>query len=250
MASVTLDRVTKRFGEVTAVKGVSIDVKDKEFLVLVGPSGCGKTTVLRMVAGLERITAGEIRIGGEDAWGAAAPGGRGRGVGRRGRAGSEQASRPHHRERRTPAPGPRAAPTWRATTSPFTHGLGVCQPAAAGGAHRRGPRRASRALRWGGGTQHTALTWGPGACGAGARRFGTHGVHTPRRRRRVASGAMAWTALLRRSLRAASSEALRRAWDWAAFAGAIGPRDARARRSTPPTSSRCAATSPSSSTRR
>ena len=56
MASVTLDRITKRFGEVTAVREVSIDVKDKEFLVLVGPSGCGKSTTLRMIAGLEEIT--------------------------------------------------------------------------------------------------------------------------------------------------------------------------------------------------
>ena len=63
MASVTLDRVTKRFGEVTAVKGVSIDVKDKEFLVLVGPSGCGKSTTLRMIAGLEEITEGAVYIG-------------------------------------------------------------------------------------------------------------------------------------------------------------------------------------------
>ena len=63
MASVTLDRVTKRFGEVTAVKSVSIDVKDKEFLVLVGPSGCGKSTTLRMIAGLEEISEGAIYIG-------------------------------------------------------------------------------------------------------------------------------------------------------------------------------------------
>jgi multiple sugar transport system ATP-binding protein len=63
LASVTLDRVTKRFGEVTAVREVSIDVKDKEFLVLVGPSGCGKSTTLRMIAGLEEITEGSIYIG-------------------------------------------------------------------------------------------------------------------------------------------------------------------------------------------
>src|SRR5919202_498626 len=59
----TLDRVTKRFGEVTAVKEVSIDVKDKEFLVLVGPSGCGKSTPMLMIAGLEEITEGSIYIG-------------------------------------------------------------------------------------------------------------------------------------------------------------------------------------------
>src|SRR5687768_7625995 len=63
MASVTLDRITKRFGEVTAVREVSIDVKDKEFLVLVGPSGCGKSTTLRMVAGLEEVSDGAIYIG-------------------------------------------------------------------------------------------------------------------------------------------------------------------------------------------
>ena len=63
MASVTLDRVTKRFGEVTAVRNVSIDIKDKEFLVLVGPSGCGKSTTLRMIAGLEEISEGSIYIG-------------------------------------------------------------------------------------------------------------------------------------------------------------------------------------------
>src|SRR5205814_6741729 len=64
MASVTFDHVSKRFsGGTLAVKDFSLDVKDTEFMVLVGPSGCGKTTALRMVAGLEEITDGEIRIG-------------------------------------------------------------------------------------------------------------------------------------------------------------------------------------------
>jgi multiple sugar transport system ATP-binding protein len=63
MASVTLDRVTKRFGEVTAVNNVTIEVMDREFLVLVGPSGCGKSTTLRLVAGLEELTDGNIYIG-------------------------------------------------------------------------------------------------------------------------------------------------------------------------------------------
>ncbi len=63
MAQVTLDHVTKKFGGVTAVNDLSIDIRDKEFLVLVGPSGCGKTTALRMIAGLEEITAGNILIG-------------------------------------------------------------------------------------------------------------------------------------------------------------------------------------------
>ncbi|WP_418282684.1 ABC transporter ATP-binding protein [Halorubrum sp. DTA98] len=69
MARLELDSVTKRFGEgdgsVLAVDDVSVDIADGEFLVLVGPSGCGKSTTLRMVAGLETITDGEIRLAGE-----------------------------------------------------------------------------------------------------------------------------------------------------------------------------------------
>jgi len=64
MASVRYDHVTKQFGEnVKAVNDLSLDIKDKEFLVLVGPSGCGKTTALRLLAGLEDITSGTISIG-------------------------------------------------------------------------------------------------------------------------------------------------------------------------------------------
>ncbi|WP_428675177.1 sn-glycerol-3-phosphate ABC transporter ATP-binding protein UgpC, partial [Roseibium sp.] len=64
MATITLDTVRKVYaGNVEAVKGVSIDIADGEFIVLVGPSGCGKSTLLRMVAGLEDITTGDIRIG-------------------------------------------------------------------------------------------------------------------------------------------------------------------------------------------
>jgi multiple sugar transport system ATP-binding protein len=63
MASVTYDHVTKRFGDVVAVNELNIHVDDKEFLVFVGPSGCGKTTSLRLLAGLEEITAGRILIG-------------------------------------------------------------------------------------------------------------------------------------------------------------------------------------------
>jgi multiple sugar transport system ATP-binding protein len=63
MASVTYDHVTKRFGEVVAVNDLSLDIPDKEFLVLVGPSGCGKSTALRLLAGLEDITEGNIYIG-------------------------------------------------------------------------------------------------------------------------------------------------------------------------------------------
>jgi multiple sugar transport system ATP-binding protein len=65
MAEVRLEKVTKVYpGGVTAVDRVDLAVADREFVVLVGPSGCGKTTTLRMIAGLETITAGEIRIGG------------------------------------------------------------------------------------------------------------------------------------------------------------------------------------------
>ncbi|NDJ77131.1 MAG: sn-glycerol-3-phosphate ABC transporter ATP-binding protein UgpC [Chloroflexi bacterium] len=63
MASVTYRNVTKRWGDVTAVRNLSIEIPDGEFLVFVGPSGCGKSTSLRMLAGLEEITEGEILIG-------------------------------------------------------------------------------------------------------------------------------------------------------------------------------------------
>src|SRR5437660_158493 len=63
MATVTFDHVTKKFGDVFAVNDLSLQVKDDEFLVLVGPSGCGKTTALRMIAGLEEQTSGDIFIG-------------------------------------------------------------------------------------------------------------------------------------------------------------------------------------------
>jgi multiple sugar transport system ATP-binding protein len=63
MAQVVLKDLNKNYDEVHAVKDVNLHIQDKEFMVLVGPSGCGKTTTLRMVAGLEEITAGEIVIG-------------------------------------------------------------------------------------------------------------------------------------------------------------------------------------------
>jgi len=63
MSSVTLKNVAKQFGSVKVVDDLSIEVKDKEFAVLVGPSGCGKSTVLRMIAGLETLSSGEIYIG-------------------------------------------------------------------------------------------------------------------------------------------------------------------------------------------
>lgn len=76
MAGLTLSNVTKTFGDFDAVKDVSIDVRDGEFLAVLGPSGCGKTTLLRLVAGFERVSAGQIRIGGEivsDAGGSVPP---------------------------------------------------------------------------------------------------------------------------------------------------------------------------------
>jgi multiple sugar transport system ATP-binding protein len=63
MASVTIQAVKKRFGEVAILHGVDIDIADGSFTVLVGPSGCGKSTLLRMIAGLEEVHGGEIRIG-------------------------------------------------------------------------------------------------------------------------------------------------------------------------------------------
>jgi ABC-type sugar transport system ATPase subunit len=63
MASVRFTDVTKRFGDVVAVGGLTLDISDGEFMVLVGPSGSGKTTALRMLAGLESISGGEIAIG-------------------------------------------------------------------------------------------------------------------------------------------------------------------------------------------
>ena len=63
MASVLYDHVTKQFGDVIAVNDLNLTIDDKEFVVLVGPSGCGKTTALRLLAGLEEVTKGEVRIG-------------------------------------------------------------------------------------------------------------------------------------------------------------------------------------------
>ncbi len=66
MAGVSIRKVVKAYeGNVQAVKGIDLEIADDEFVVLVGPSGCGKSTTLRMVAGLEEITAGEILIGGD-----------------------------------------------------------------------------------------------------------------------------------------------------------------------------------------
>jgi multiple sugar transport system ATP-binding protein len=65
MADVTLRNVVKRFDEVEAVRNIDLDIPDNEFVVLVGPSGCGKSTTLRMIAGLEEVSDGQIFIGGE-----------------------------------------------------------------------------------------------------------------------------------------------------------------------------------------
>ncbi|MDB5945268.1 MAG: putative type sugar transport system, ATP-binding component, partial [Ramlibacter sp.] len=67
MAAIQLKNVVKRYGhgkqELQVIHGVSAEIADREFIVIVGPSGCGKSTLLRMVAGLEEVSAGEIRIG-------------------------------------------------------------------------------------------------------------------------------------------------------------------------------------------
>ncbi|HEU0154969.1 MAG TPA: sugar ABC transporter ATP-binding protein, partial [Stellaceae bacterium] len=65
MAQISASGITKKFGEVAAVDGISLAVQDGEFMVLLGPSGCGKTTFLRIIAGLERQTTGDIAIDGE-----------------------------------------------------------------------------------------------------------------------------------------------------------------------------------------
>jgi multiple sugar transport system ATP-binding protein len=65
MAEVSLRKVVKRYDDVEAVRGIDLDIADHEFVVLVGPSGCGKSTTLRMIAGLEDISDGDITIGGD-----------------------------------------------------------------------------------------------------------------------------------------------------------------------------------------
>lgn len=66
MGSIRLENLTKKFGEVVAVKDLNLEVKEKEFVVLLGPSGCGKTTTLRLIAGLEFPTEGRVYMDGED----------------------------------------------------------------------------------------------------------------------------------------------------------------------------------------
>ena len=67
MARLELRNLSKRYGDHAAVAGVTLDVPDGEFLVLLGPSGCGKSTILRMIAGLEDVTAGEVWLDGKSA---------------------------------------------------------------------------------------------------------------------------------------------------------------------------------------
>ena len=63
---ISIRNVEKHFGKVTALNGVSVDIREGEFFSLLGPSGCGKTTLLRMISGFEMPSAGDIHIGGED----------------------------------------------------------------------------------------------------------------------------------------------------------------------------------------
>ena len=63
MASVTINNIVKKYGEVEVLHGIDLDIADGQFVVLLGPSGCGKSTLLRMLAGLEEITKGKISIG-------------------------------------------------------------------------------------------------------------------------------------------------------------------------------------------
>ncbi len=63
MASIAIRQARKAYGSMEVLHGVSIDIPDGEFVILVGPSGCGKSTLLRMIAGLESITSGDIAIG-------------------------------------------------------------------------------------------------------------------------------------------------------------------------------------------
>lgn len=65
MSKIVLDNIRKEFGDIVAVDGIDLEIADGEFFCLLGPSGCGKTTTLRMIAGLETQTSGDVRIGGE-----------------------------------------------------------------------------------------------------------------------------------------------------------------------------------------
>ena len=62
MATLQLKNITKQFGDTKVIKGIDLDVNDREFVVFVGPSGCGKSTLMRMIAGLESASDGDILI--------------------------------------------------------------------------------------------------------------------------------------------------------------------------------------------
>ncbi len=66
MGSLSINNVTKSFGDTQVLKGINIDIADGEFIILVGPSGCGKSTLMNMIAGLESVTSGEMLMAGED----------------------------------------------------------------------------------------------------------------------------------------------------------------------------------------
>jgi len=63
MASIRMENLVKRYGDVTVVPGIDLEIRDQEFVVFVGPSGCGKSTLLRVIAGLEPIDGGRLFIG-------------------------------------------------------------------------------------------------------------------------------------------------------------------------------------------
>lgn len=65
MATLQLKNITKQFGDTKVIKGIDLDVNDREFVVFVGPSGCGKSTLMRMIAGLESASDGDILIDGK-----------------------------------------------------------------------------------------------------------------------------------------------------------------------------------------
>ena len=65
MSTVTLRDIHKRYADVEVIKGIDLDIDDREFVVFVGPSGCGKSTLLRMIAGLEEISSGDLLIDGQ-----------------------------------------------------------------------------------------------------------------------------------------------------------------------------------------
>ncbi|MEM6761511.1 MAG: ABC transporter ATP-binding protein, partial [Pseudomonadota bacterium] len=73
MARIDLNSIRKSFGTVEVIKGVDLEIADKEFVVFVGPSGCGKSTMLRLIAGLEEVTRGNITIDGKDVTALSAP---------------------------------------------------------------------------------------------------------------------------------------------------------------------------------